>query len=173
MIEDILAAHFAAYPQMTPQDAVKLLYQHEFGPEHMIADEEKALRTLEKETAALSPAQNEPLYVPIGNGLCRLNLRPCLAKRIPNDFICRLFCDTARRVQGDKHRFEGHLRALSRMAEKDETPFDAAELDLFLILYREKGCPAVHHSDRYRAAYAPAYRVVLQKRLKDALREGR
>ena len=28
--------------------------------------------------------------------------------------------------------------------------------------YRKAGMPAVHHSDRYRRAYAPAYRVVEQ-----------
>ena len=28
---DILLSHFAQYPQMTPQDAVKLLYQSAFG----------------------------------------------------------------------------------------------------------------------------------------------
>ena len=55
------------------------------------------------------------------------------------------------------------------MADADETPFDPAALELYLILYQEKGCSAVHHSDAYRAAYAPAYRVVAQKKLKDAL----
>ena len=173
MIEDILSAHFAAYPKMQPQDAVKLLYQHEFGPEHMIADGKRALQMLEKEMAGLEAAANEPLYEMIGNGLCRLNLRPFLAKGIPADTICRLFLDTARTVHGDKRKFESHLRALTRMAEQDETPFDSGELDYFLILYRERGCPAVHHSDAYRAAYAPAYRIVLQKRLKDTLREMR
>ena len=34
----------------------------------------------------------------------------------------------------------------------------------------EKGYSAVHHSEAYRAAYHPAYRVVIQKKLKDALK---
>lgn len=170
MLQDILSAHFSAYPQMEPADAVKLVYQHVFGPEHMIRDPQKALTMLRQEMAALTPGKpGEPLYEAIGNGLCRLNLRPCLQKGIPAEMICDLFCDAAAATKGNPRAMEQGLRTLAQMADEDETPFDPAALDLYLILYREKGCPAVHHSDAYRAAYAPAYRVVAQKKLKDAL----
>ena len=81
MLEDILLQHFAQYPKMEPQDAVKLIYQQEFGPEHMIKDPGKSLSSLKTEMAALpaGPA-GETLYESIGNGLCRLNLRPCREK---------------------------------------------------------------------------------------------
>ena len=49
MLEDVLARHFAKYPLMEPQDAVKLIYQMEFGPEHLIRDEGKALSMLRQE----------------------------------------------------------------------------------------------------------------------------
>ena len=170
MLQDVLSAHFSAYPQMEPADAVKLIYQHVFGPEHMIRDPQKALNLLRQEMAGLEAGETkEPLYESIGNGLCRLNLRPCLQKGVPPELICQLFCDTARSTQGTARALQQGLRTLSEMADGDETPFDPAALELYLILYQEKGCPAVHHSDAYRAAYAPAYRVVAQKKLKDAL----
>ena len=65
------------------------------------------------------------------------------------------------------------LHLLEQMAEEDETPFDPVELDVYLIRYREKKCPAVHHSEAYRAAYQPTYRVVNQKKLKDYLARRR
>lgn len=173
MIRSILANHFDLYPQMQPQDAVKLIYQHEFGPGHMITDSRKALQRLQKEMDGLSPEGDEQLYETIGNGLCRLNLRPCLKRGIPAQDIFTLFQETANKMQGDKKQFQKKLQALTQMAERDETPFHAAELDYFLILYREKGCPAVHHSDAYNAAYHPAYRVVFQKKLKDYLASRR
>lgn len=169
MIRNILADHFDKYPKMQPQDAVKLIFQHEFGPGHMITDNKKALKTLEQEIASLSSSGNEPLYESIGNGLCRLNLRPCLKKGIPLKDILFLFLDTAKSVQGDKKQFLKKLQLLEQMANRDETPFFAAELDYYLILYREKGCPAVHHSAIYNASYHPAYRIVFQKKLKDYL----
>ena len=176
-MQDVLAEHFARYPYMDPQDAVKLLYQAEFGPEHMITDEKKSLALLEAEMAGLTAdAHGEPLYEPIGNGLCRWNLKPCVEKGIPAADIHRLFLETSRSVKGDKRRFLESLRMLEEMAEGDETPFDALALDVFLIRYRDRKCPAVHHSEGYRRAYRPAYRVVSQKKLKDyltALRQAR
>lgn len=174
MINDILAAHFESYPAMEPADAVKLIYQNEFGPGHMIPDEKKALARLQQEMSSLSPIDRaEPLYESIGNGLCRLNLRPCMERKIPPEEINRLFCETSKGMQGDQKQLIKKLQTLSQMADRDETPFFAAELDYYLILYREKKYPAVHHSEAYRAAYAPAYRVVLQKRLKDYLKQLR
>ena len=88
MLEDILLQHLERYPQMEPQDAVKLIYQQEFGPGHLIRDEKKALEFLRQEMAgAGEPLPGEALYESIGNGLCRLNLRPCKAKGIPAEDI--------------------------------------------------------------------------------------
>ncbi|MBR5109364.1 MAG: hypothetical protein IK099_04145 [Clostridia bacterium] len=170
MLEDILLQHFDLYPQMEPQDAVKLIYQQEFGPGHLIKDEKKAMEYLRQELAgAGEPLAGEALYDPIGNGLCRLNLRVCKAKGIPAEDILRLFVDTARHVQGDKKKMTAGIRVLQKLAEEDETPFEAIRLDLFLAKY-PKTCPAVHHSDAYRTAYHPAYRVVSQRNLRTYLR---
>ena len=166
MLEDVLLSQFALYPQMEPQDAVKLIYQQEFGPEHLIRDAEKSLAMLKTEIARLSGGgADEPLYESIGNGLCRLNLRPCRDRGIPAEDINRLFVETAQTAQGDEKRFRQGLKALQRLAEEERTPFDALALDLFLARYPQKPT-AVHHSPRYREAYAPAYRVVAQKKLK-------
>ena len=169
MMQDVLADHFARYPLMLPQDAVKLMYQAEFGPEHLIRDEKKSLATLEEEMASLTPGSGEKMYEPIGNGLCRWNLRACLSQGIPAEDVNRLLIETAQSVHGDKRRFRESLRLLEDMAEGDETPFEAIELDIFLIQYRDKNCPSLHHSEAYRRAYRPAYRVVSQRKLKEYL----
>lgn len=170
MLEDILLSHFDQYPAMQPQDAVKLVYQHTFGPGHMIRDAKKAALMLQQEMASLAPGKKEPLYEPIGNGLCRLNLRPCVEKGLDSAFILRLFLEAAQTTQATKKEFRQNLRVLEKLAESEDTPFDPIELDLYMIHYEEKGYPTVHHSDVYRASYAPAYRVVIQKKLKDALK---
>ena len=173
MLEDILLQHFDRYPKMEPQDAVKLIYQHAFGPGHLIRDEKKAFAFLQQELAgAGEPLPWEALYESIGNGLCRLNLRPCKAKGIPAEAILRLFLETANGTEGDKKKFISGIHALQKLAEEDETPFEPVLLDIFLAKY-PKSCPAVHHSDAYRLAYQPCYRVVSQKRLKDYLKAMR
>ena len=170
MLEDILSAHFAAYPKMQPQDAVKLIYQGEFGPGHMIGDLRKAAQYLHEEMERTVPDEKQPLYEAIGNGLCRLNLAACKHRGIPEPVILRLFCDAAATTKGDKKQFRHQLYQLKAMAQRDETPFEAIALDLFLVAYDEKRCPAVHHSAAYQTAYHPAYRVVVQKKLRDELK---
>ena len=62
MLEDVLAAHFAAYPAMEPQDAVKLIHQSVFGPDQVIRDLRKAAESLHAEMAALPADERMPLY---------------------------------------------------------------------------------------------------------------
>ena len=58
-MEQILRSHFARYPAMTPQDAVKLLYQSAFGPGHLIADPAYALRRLEEEIERIKTEESQ------------------------------------------------------------------------------------------------------------------
>ena len=42
-LKQILISHAARYPLMEPTDAVKLIYQNEFGGGHLIRDTEACL----------------------------------------------------------------------------------------------------------------------------------
>lgn len=48
-MRDLLREHRKMYPCMQVQDAVKLLYQSEFGGGHMIANPQKSLEFLKQE----------------------------------------------------------------------------------------------------------------------------
>ncbi len=137
---------------LTIQDRVKRLYQRHFGPGHLIRDAQVALRSLEIECAALSPiSDDEPLFEPLGNGLCRLNLRPLLQTGLSLKTACAMFVHTASQVSGDMAAFQADLHRIPRDTE------ELAWVDAYIA----EGCPSQHHSDIYRAAFAPAYRVVL------------
>ena len=70
----ILITHANRYPLMQPQDAVKLIYQNEFGGGHLIRDEEAYLNYLRREYASVAKDPTVPLYEDIGNGIIRVNL---------------------------------------------------------------------------------------------------
>ena len=55
-------------------DAVKLLYQSEFGPGHMIPDESASLQRLYEEWENTSHSSSGPFSEAIGNGLVRIYL---------------------------------------------------------------------------------------------------
>ena len=90
-LEQILREHAARYPLMQPTDAVKLIYQNEFGGGHLIRDEQAALNYLRREYASVEKDPAVPLHEAIGNGILRVNLaavKPEALAQLGKDFIC-------------------------------------------------------------------------------------
>ena len=156
---EILRAHFARYPQMTPQDAVKLLYQSAFGPGHLIRDEGYARSRLAEELAQTDPCDG-PLLEAIGGGYARLHLGAAKAQGLSEDAVYTAFAQAAAAPCPGKEAFEGGISLVEALTAAGEAPFSAGELADYLTAYRAEGCPMVSHSEAYRAAYRPAYRVV-------------
>ena len=73
-LKQILIAHAKRYPLMQPSDAVKLIYQNEFGGGHLIRDEQACLAFLRREYDSITKDPNMPLYEEIGNGIVRIHL---------------------------------------------------------------------------------------------------
>lgn len=156
---EIFLTHFARYPKMTPQDAVKLLYQSAFGPGHLIRDEGAALARLEQELAATPPSDG-PLLEDIGGGYARLHLGAAKGQKVPVCAIFNRFLAAAQAECPGKAAFEEGLSLLEALTEEGKAPFSPAALGAYLADYRAAGCPMVSHSETYRTQYRPAYRVV-------------
>ncbi len=108
---------------------------------------------LEEELAHLPPAPDadSPALEPIGGGLMRLNLRALSALGLRAETVCGLFLQTCPPRNGAEEALASALSQLSELLPGARPEIDA---------YRAAGCPAVHHSERYRRAYRPAYRLV-------------
>ena len=156
---DILLFHFARYPKMTPQDAVKLLYQSAFGPGHLLRDEDMARNRLAEELAATQES-NSPLLEDIGGGYARLYLGAAKRANLPLEEIFARFLFSAQAACPGKAAFATGLSCLEALTAQGRAPFDSAALEAYLTEYRAEGCPMVSHSQTYRDHYHPAYRVV-------------
>ncbi len=162
---DILKAHYSRYPAMQIQDAVKLVYQNEFAGGHMIEDEQSSYRALLHEMHA-NPYKKDDMHLDgagfeaIGNGLCRLHLYGLEAKGFAPETIHRFFINTANTMKGSVAGFEKKLATLRKCCIDGVLPYPVKELDAYLSQYKEKGYPPVHHSEAFKKAYAPAYRIV-------------
>ena len=154
----ILIAHAKRYPLMQPTDAVKLIYQNEFGGGHLIRDEQACLNYLRREYADLEKDPTVPLYEDIGNGIIRVNL----AAVKPEDLeqLGRAFIDSAAKHKGMLESFLNKLKALETLTAEGVFPFDTNALSAYLYEYKAAGYPAVSHSPEYRQAYNPAYRII-------------
>lgn len=157
---EIFLTHFARYPQMTPQDAVKLLYQSAFGPGHLIRDEGVALARLEQELEHTPADPAQPLLEDIGGGYARLHLAAAKGHNLPVSDIFARFLASAQANCPGKAAFEGGLSLLEALTAAGKAPFSPAALGAYLADYRAAGCPMVSHSEIYRTHYRPAYRVV-------------
>lgn len=157
-LEQILLQHIRRYPEMQPQDIVKLIYQNEFGGGHLITDEQKCLDHLRREYAGVAKKAHLPAAEAIGNGIYRIHLgaiSPDKLEQLGRDFIA-----SAREHSGTQADFFRKLELLKSLSGSACFPFSVDALLTYLQQYLASGCPRVSHSDGYRRAYAPAYRVI-------------
>lgn len=152
----LLEQHVRSHPELELQDAIKFLYQSCMGPGHLGLDPQAVLNRLEVEWADVDGDADAPLTEPLGGGLCRLSLCACKGQGLEPSTLAALFLHTAQTVTPDRKGLEDSLNLLYTL------PFPRTEVDQVLEDYRKAGMPAVHHSDRYRRAYSPAYRIVDQ-----------
>lgn len=158
-MKELLCAHHKRYPKMQLIDMVKLLYQSEFAGGHLITHGQHSIERLEAEyhKAAHCPSV---AYEDIGGGLCRLHLWHAAQAGIGAKTISRLFAATAQAVHGSTASFLKKLDVLRKCCASGELPFDQNALSAYLSDLEKQGWPPVSHSDAYRAAYRPAYRIV-------------
>ena len=154
----ILIAHAKRYPLMQPRDAVKLIYQNEFGGGHLIRNEEACLNYLRQEYASVEKDSSVPLYEDIGNGIVRVNLAAVKPENLEK--LGKVFIDSAAKHKGTLDSFLNKLEVLRTLTEEGIFTFDSNTLGAYLSEYKAAGYPAVSHSPEYRQAYKPAYRII-------------
>ena len=160
-LERILRQHADCYPLMQPTDAVKLIYQNEFGGGHLIRDEESCLGYLRREYAALEKDASAPIAEEIGNGIVRVNLAAVQAQDLER--LGNVFIRSAMDHTGTLDSFLQKLEVLRQLTREGVFCFDMQGLEAYLCAYEKAGYPMVSHSKTYRQHYRPAYRVVLEK----------
>lgn len=143
---------------MQPTDAVKLIYQNEFGGGHLITDEQHCLEYLCREYNSVEPDPTRMRYEPIGNGIVRVHLAAVPPEEL--DALGRAFIRSAAAHHGSVEQFRDKLSLLCRLTETGCFAFSVQELNTYLAAYESDGYPAVSHSQVYRNAYHPAYRIV-------------
>lgn len=160
--ETLLLAHAAHYPEMQTADFVKLLYQNEFAGGHLVDDRRKSLERLKAEYEAvikLPPRQGEA-FEDIGNGLCRMNIRQLGSLGVTFATANGFFAGTAASVNGSAEAFETKLGIFLRCCRDGKLTLAYEEAESYIRGLKSSGFPPVSHSEAYRSAYAPAYRVV-------------
>lgn len=172
-IVEFLQEQAACHPATEPVDVIKLCYQAAFGAEHLLEDTEAAFQYLQREYDRIQPDEKEPLYESISDGICRVNLRAWKQRKLPVSWLFRMFAETAslsrqefrsqqEGATGIAH-FQACLKEAAKLVNEGAFGFDPKTWEAFLASYCTDCPAAVHHSEAYRQAEKPAYRLVCSR----------
>lgn len=157
-----LAEHYRAYPRMEIADLFKYVFQSVKGCEHMVPSEAAAMEGVRREYAACEHGALPtafPAVDPLDGGFSRVHLT-CPEVGISPETLGKLFCRSARVSGGDDAALTQRLAVARDMILAGELPFLPSEFDSLQAQWQAAGYPAVRHSEAFRAAYRPAYRVI-------------
>ena len=158
---EILINHIKTYPKAQAEDIFKFIFQSSFGCEHLVADEKSVLEYIDREYVSVDK-KAAPLTEQLDGDYSRVYLSH-LNCGLRSETLARLFCLSAKKESFGKARLEEKLKVACELVADSTLPLDKEIFNEKLITWESKGHPALHHSDEYRKAYRPSYRVISDK----------
>lgn len=161
------------YPDMQLQDWYKLFHQAAMGNRHLGVEDSVIYNYMLEELSGLAPAENEVLveYITPDSSIVRLNLRPYKALAGAPAQLFAAMQGTWEQVVPKPALLESWGASLALLAASDTAtfPFTAEMVHAFFSEQQAAGFPAMHHSQIYSDAYAPAYRVLQREFVADVV----
>ena len=152
-----------AYPKATLQDVYKTCFQDFFGAEHLLSDTAAARRYLHSEIAqcATQNLTSMPAAEPTGfrHRFTRINLSEVLSGRMTEHELFSLFVRAAGKNNAYSADWLSEWREIEQIALSvhPEWKDEALQHTLRQAAARKS---AVRHSDAFRKAYNPHYRII-------------
>jgi hypothetical protein len=162
----LLKQHLGWYPLMEPVDIYKLLYQGVMGSEHLMAAPEEFKLQLELEMNGLKGDPTERWLEPVNadETILRLNLRACKDRQLNLDLLIPALLRTGDMCIGSQTILQKTWVKFIELCETGQiNQFSTDTVYGFGGWLVEMAFPPVHHSDSYRRAYQPAYRLISVK----------
>ena len=161
-VAELVAFHKRTRPEMRARDAYKLLFQGVYGVGHLMGPGVWDYLQREAKSLDIKDQPGEALMesVSVDGLVVRVNLRPYIAKNYPLIQLMEAMKDSE--IKGKPSDFLEQWDTFAELVWSGQLDFDQAEVDTVnKSLNRDKPQP-MHHTQQYRDAYHPAYRVVLK-----------
>jgi hypothetical protein len=159
----MLVSHANRYPQMGIQDAYKLLYQGTMGSEHILDSFEEFERDLIVEWDLVEANDSIPIWENIrpDGQIVRFYLAPYKARGGQISQLLTLCYWSSTLFEGNIEDLKAGWETLLKIyREKKWHKFPPEEMEEFDRWLKKYQYPPVHHSEHYRNAYHPAYRLL-------------
>lgn len=151
------------YPQATLQDVYKTCYQDFFGAEHLLKDTAMAHNYLMSEIAACKDENLSamPDYEPTGfrHRFTRVNLSLIHAGQLSESELFSRFVDAAGQNNAYSDNWSAEWQQIETIALEKHPQWQDSALQAELRHAASVPC-AVRHSEAFRNAYHPHYRIV-------------
>ena len=157
----LLQKHYQAYPKLQAEDIFKYIFQSAFGCEHMVSDEGAALDYIRREYAMCDKTE-APRKEELDGEYSRIHLS-YLNGGLTEETLTKLFCLSAQKETAGGIALAQKLHVASELVADGILPLDSVDYSMKLNQWQALGYPAVHHSDAFRLAYHPAYRVIANR----------
>ena len=155
-----LITHYQTYPQLQIQDIFKFLYQSAFGCEHMVSSLDGAINRISREFAENQSSLCE--IDSLDGAYSRVHLS-WLNHGLTAETLGKLFFTSAKKEPNGMDDLLFKLQAAKELVAEKALNFSLNEFEAAVEKWRSNGYPAVHHSDKFRSLYHPAYRVVANR----------
>lgn len=152
-----LLEHFSKYPKAEIKDLFKFLYQSAYGCEHLVTDTDRVCEYIKSEYADYTPKGRT--WEALDGDYIRLYL-DVIGEGLNPTTLAKLFILSAKSETDAMEHLVEKLQVAREMIIAGELPFGIEKFDEEREAWRIKGYPAVHHSDNFRSAYGPGYRVI-------------
>lgn len=158
----LLQSHQNTYPLMQEQDFLKLLYQRSFGCGHMVSDETAAMNYMKEEWQDCVPASPKNNFEALGNGFARFYLEGAINRGISAEALTRLFIMSAGLpLSGNAEQtFLSDCKVLEQLCENQQLPCSVSAVTSLKDTCIQDNFRPFRHSEIYRSAYQPHYRVI-------------
>ncbi len=157
----ILINHFEKYPLLQLEDLFKFLHQSSFGCEHMVSSRENATSFIREEFLNV-PKNEEPLTESLDGEYSRVHLSH-LNKGLSAETLGKLFFLSATKEKDGTEKLKEKINCARELVAEKILPFSVEEFEAKTTKWEKEGFCALHHSEKFRNEYKPAYRVVKNK----------
>ena len=158
---EALLGHYHAYPGLQIQDVFKFLFHSAMGCEHLVTDERAALAYIQKEFATLPP--DLPIQAePLDGDYSRVHLG-IMNDGLTAETFGKLFFMSAKHEVDGVSNLKKKLQITYELILSEKLPFSEIELTAAAKIWRGKGFPPLHHSEKFRSHYHPSYRLIANR----------
>ncbi len=159
----LLVSHANRYPLMGIQDAFKILYQGAMGSEHAVNSFEEFNRELSEEWESVPENTEIPLWENIrpDGQIVRVYLNPYKARGGKISNLATLCYWSSTLIKPNRENLKLSWETLIKTCrEKKWNKFSPEDIEVFDLWLKKYDFPPVHHTEQYRKAYHPAYRLL-------------